>query len=209
MDPARIRLLDVIRRRYANVCYTHKAHEKERERASKRVRLEKWIRIGLTFIAALTISVEAASSQNLGAILAAVVGAISLAYSIYRLATSPESRVHSHTIAAKQLKAERDNFENLIEECMSRDFSTADIRAKRDAIEQRINAMDLPTPYTSNKAYEEANDALSIQGGEVASKSEIDNLLPEGLRLADTEGKSSEKLQDSPETGNSEIIGFA
>lgn len=209
MDPSRRRLLDVIRRRYANAYYTHKGHEKERERAARRVRLEKWIRIGLTFLAALTISVEAMSSQNPGAIISAVFGSLPFLYALYRLTTSSESRVHSHTIAAKQFKAERDSYENLIEECMSGEFSVVEIRAKRDAIEQRINAIDLPTPYASNKAYDEGAEALSKEAGEVATKSEIDNILPEGLRLGRKAESVTDLSDDDDDKDTSRLIDFA
>lgn len=205
MDRTRVRQLDVIRRQYANVYYTHKAHEKERERASRRVRLEKWIRIALTFTAALTISVEAVSSPSIGAIVSAVIGSLPFLFSLYRLSTSPESRVHSHTIAAKQFKAERDNLLNLIEECMSGEFSTEEIRSKFRAIEQRIVAMDLPTVYASNEAYSEGAKALSTTNGEVSSRSQINNILPEHLRLEDsgTGGSDGSNESDLPN-----MIGF-
>lgn len=199
MNDERQRLLDIIRRRYSNVYHSHKAHEKERERASKRANSEKWLRIGLTCFAALTICFEAVSSKTHGAIFAAVIGAISLAYSIYRLSTSPERRAHSHTIAAKQLRAERDNLENLIEECMSTNSSIPDIRAKRDVIVQRINAIDLPTPYASNAAYKEGAKSLSPEGGEVSTRTEIDSLLPESLRLGESGNSNSESADVSGE----------
>ena len=87
MDSSRRRLLAVISNQYVIVCYTHKAHEKERERASRRVRFEKWIRIILACAAASTITVEALSSRNPGAIVSTVFGSLALLYHFidYRL----------------------------------------------------------------------------------------------------------------------------
>ncbi len=213
MDATRRRLLQVIQHRYDSVAHTHKTHEKERELVAKRIACEKRLRLLLTILNAVFIGegvfVAAGVNFNLTTIIAGltmIIAGISALVAIHKLTSTSGSSVHSHKLAAKSLLKERNQLFHLIEECMSSDYENAEIRAKLDAIEQRLNAFDPLLPDTSRKAYELARSALATGGEGVSARCDVDKLLPESMRDGETEDTNTDSSDESDDTDLSRLI---
>lgn len=212
MDPERRRLLDTIRHRYDIVAHSHKAHEKERELIVKRVARQKWFRLVLTILNSTFVGggVLAAVGTNYNpAALPTIAAGITALVAIILLTSTPENIVHTHKTAAKLLLRERNQLLLLIEKSMSRDYSNQVIREHLYSIEQRLDAIEPLLPPTSNKAYKLARAALATGSERASEQSDIDKILPKGLRDGETTSTTNESSDESDDTDFSKLIDYA
>ena len=66
---------------------------------------------------------------------------------------------------------------------MNERYTSQEISEKRDALLNELNAILADSPATDSKAYSEARAALKIDEEMTFTAKEIDNFLPEKLRI--------------------------
>ncbi|WFR72477.1 SLATT domain-containing protein [Prescottella defluvii] len=179
--------LDVIRETFGRVVYTHKTHEKDREIAAQRSVRMKWINIALTALTFGGIVTVAAVDETAFVIASVVLATLTLAFTIFQLSFDPAQDAARHRAAAKSLLSVRDRYVNLIADAMA-GMPAADLRTRRDELQQELDDLYQHAPDTTWRAYDRARTALKDNEEFTFSADEIDLFLPEGLRLNRTRG---------------------
>lgn len=175
-------LIANIRESFGRVVYSHKIHEKERERQSALSALSKWVNItlGAVTLGGLVAALTQAASWALW--LSVGVGTLNVGYMLAQLSFDPLRRAGLHRAAAKQLLGVRNSYQALIAD-LEGGFLTADeAREKRDELEVLADDAYRLAPDTSRWAYRRAKRSLKVEEDMTFSTSEIDAFLPEGLR---------------------------
>jgi len=187
MEAERNRLISTIRQIYGGVVWTHKTHEKDREIYSRNEWIAKWINVVLITSTTVSLVVSIFVEENIAIFLSTLLGAVSTAFAVYRLSFSPEKDAQLHREAAKALLSERDRLVFLIEKVNSSNADLDQIRKELERIRNKVGNIYHIAPDTSSKAYQKATQALNSDEELTFSIKEIDNLLPQELRIDSSE----------------------
>jgi hypothetical protein len=174
--------LTVIRETFGKVIYTHKTYEKA---ADICISNSKWIKRMNVFLLALT------SGSALGSILkghaflisTSILATLSLFFVVYQLSFNFDELGQRYKITAKKLWLIREKYQNLIADLINEKYNSNEVTEKRDLLLSELNEILENAPPTDNKAYSKARKALKIDEEMTFSGKEIDNLLPEELRM--------------------------
>lgn len=175
--------LQIIRESFGRVVYSHKTHEKEAERFSSSAIRTKWINIILTSLTSGTLISTIITSQTLLAYVSAALATITLAFIIFQLSFNPEEKAEKHRQTAKELWLLREKYTNLIADIVSGKIDSEAIILKRDDLLEKLCIVYKFAPNTSPKAYQMARKALKINEELTFSNEEIDQFLPEELKM--------------------------
>lgn len=162
--------------------FTHKTHEKERERLSRFSIIAKWVNI---ILSAFTFGgiITALGTDELGwKIASAILAVLSAGFAIFQLSFDPARSAEAHRTTAKRLLEIRNRYELLIADMMSNDASSQELRQRRDQLSDMANEAYRSAPDTSPSAYERAQDALGTKQEMTFTEGEIDKFLPQALR---------------------------
>lgn len=183
-------LLAQVRESFGRVVYSHKTHEKQADICFTKHRWQQGVLIGLTAVSS-------------GTFLAAVVGLLgdpllaSLATSSIALLVTwaslgaktfrfaEESDVHRSI--ASRLWDVRESYISLIADLMSGTVTDAEVRERRDTLQEAARDAYVDAPRTSLKAFARAQDGLKNNEEMTFTPREIDLFLPKTLRLDDSE----------------------
>lgn len=174
-------LLQVIRESFGRVLYTHKTHEKDRERLTFLGTVSKWANIclsGLTF-GGVTATVGTDEPFWLGASL--VLATLSAAYAVFQLSFDPHKKAENHRAAAKQLLVIRNQYVHLMADILEGILTPDQIRARRDELEKETADAFLVAPDTSDRAYRKAQKALQVDEDMTFGDEELNMFLPTAL----------------------------
>jgi len=174
--------LIVIRETFGNVVYTHKTYEKAADiciSKSKRIKLINVILLALT------------SSSALGSILkgqiflvsTSILATTALFFVVYQLSSNFAGLGQEYKTVAKKLWVIREKYQNLIADVMNEKYASSEIVEKRDSLLFELSQILESALPTDNKAYSKARKALKIDKERTFSNKEIDNFLPEELRI--------------------------
>lgn len=174
--------LQVIREAFGRVVYTHKTHEKEADIQFGQSNWVKWVNIGLIAITTGSLLSTIFTSTNL-VLVSAISSSLNLGFSIFQLSFSPEQKGAKHKQVASSLWLIRERYLCLMTDIISGSLTKSEIISKRDSL---INDLDLiykSAPATSNKAYEQAREALQVKEEFTFSDDELNKFLPTELHF--------------------------
>ena len=175
--------LQIIREAFGKVAYSHKTHEKGAEIADFHSSGVKVINVVLTTATSSTLLVTLITNQTILGYITAIISALTLAFIIFQLSFNPEQKAEKHRQAAKELWRIREKYLNLIADIMSENISNETITHRRDQLMEELKMVYQFSPATSSKAYKKAQDTLKLNEELTFSTEEIDQLLPENLRI--------------------------
>jgi hypothetical protein len=176
--------LAVIREVYGRLVYSHKTHEKERERLATFGTASKWINIALSAFTFGGVAAALGTDVFFWKMASAVLAVASAGFAVFQLSFDPARSAEAQRTSAKRLLEVRNRFELLIADVLSGELSPADIRQRRDNLTEMANDAYRSAPDTSAAAYKRAQKALGIDDEMSFEQGEIDRFLPEALRLA-------------------------
>ena len=175
--------LQVIRESFGRVVYTHKTHEKDVEGLALWVTIIKVSNV-LSIIAtliALVISVAIDWDPSVFVSIGTVT--LTLILTLIQFSFSFEDRIERHRQAAKELLYLRDKYQYLIADITRGVTDDKEATVLRDKLLREANIVYRFAPTTSSKAYKKACQALKINEELTFSNSEIDQFLPDELKL--------------------------
>lgn len=176
--------LQVIRESFGRVLYTHKTHEKDRERLTFLGTASKWTNIflsGLTFGGVIA-TVGTKDPFWLGASL--VLSTLSAGYAVFQLSFDPNKKAGGHRAAAKQFLVIRNQYVHLMADIVEGIMTPDEIRTRRDELEKETADAFAVAPDTSNKAYRMAQKALKVDEDMTFGDEELNMFLPAALAYA-------------------------
>jgi hypothetical protein len=176
-------LRDHVRELFGRVVYSHKTHEKDRERFTFFATVSKGVNVALS---ALTFGGVAAAlqTQTHEALLIGVAFAtVNAAFALVQLSFDPNRQAGLHREAAKQLLVVRDDYLTLLADIASGAASAAEVRLRRDALQAEAQEVFASAPDTTSAGFRRARKALKAQEEMTFSSAEIDAFLPVALRL--------------------------
>ncbi|MFE9941639.1 SLATT domain-containing protein [Streptomyces hirsutus] len=178
-----VRAADVqaIRESFGRVVYSHKTHEKAREIEARTADRVKWVNIVLITLTSGTLLSSVVSDQKILLYVSAAVSAAAFAFTVFQLSFNPEKSAEQHRATAKELWYIRERYINLLADITSGNIT--DIQARRDQLIEELRFIYRFAPDTSSSAYIAAQKALQINEEMTFSTEEIDQFLPEALRL--------------------------
>lgn len=134
----------------------------------------------------IALEINSNSMLSILAILSLLVTGCGLVYTMISSKLSIKE-MYNHKFHAEKYKSLRDDFLCLIEEVMSNESMTDDLRLKRDDLMKRYSSIGEAAPSTDNTDYKNTQNSLGLLGkGEVFTwnNDEIDKFLPNHLRLS-------------------------
>jgi hypothetical protein len=183
-------LLAQVRESFGRVAYTHKTHEKQADICFAKHRWQQGVLIALTAISSGTFLVAVMSqfasttvTSSVTSTVAVLVTWVTLGAKTFRF----HEEAKAHRDSASRLWDVRECYISLIADLMSGEISDADARARRDELQEAARQIYSGAPRTSSKAYDRAQDKLKNHEELTFSSRELDLLLPEALRLNESE----------------------
>jgi len=178
--------LDILRESYGRVSYTQTTHEYEIQSCSRRTAGIKWLNVILTAVTFGGVIGIIVFDEQVFKIVSAILSTISLGVATYQLSFNPEEDKVNHKIATKELWYIREKYKNLIADVMKGILTEEQIRKQRDALLEELKLVYKFAPNTSNTAYQKAQKALQEEEEQTFTQEELDNLLPESLRMTNS-----------------------
>lgn len=174
--------LSVIREVFGRIVYTHKTYEKAADLCFKRGNTIKLINVIL-----LTLTSGSAIGSLIRGdyfiIATSILSTLSLFYLVYQLSFDPIHYGEEYKECAKKLWYIREKYQNLIADIMNERYQSQEIAEKRDGLLTELNTILDHSPTTDGRAYSTARSALRIDEEMTFTIEEINNFLPEKLRI--------------------------
>ncbi|MCE5198210.1 MAG: SLATT domain-containing protein [Armatimonadota bacterium] len=189
----RVKILSVARELFARVAWTHKTHEKERERWSRKVRCERWLNVLLVGLTTALAVIGAIVASKTMFVVTSIVGAASTAFVIYQVSFDACGIESQHRIAAKKLVALRDRYLLFILKASTASTPVIELQRGLEALQTETSLIYESAPDTSPEAYAMTSVGLKDNEELTFSDKEIDIMLPNNLRLGDDLGS---QIQD-------------
>jgi SMODS and SLOG-associating 2TM effector domain family 4 len=174
--------VQAIRESFGRVVYSHKTHEKAREIESSKVTIVKWVNIVLTTLTSTTLVTSIFTNQRALLLIGSILSTLTLAFVIFQLSFDPAKESERHRAAAKELWYVREQYINLLADIKS-DPNSVNISQRRDELIDELKRIYAVAPDTSSAAYRRAQTALKISEEMTFSNEEIDQFLPDSLRV--------------------------
>lgn len=175
--------LQIIRESFGRVAYTHKTHEKSAEIEENKNKKVKWLNIGLTALTSGSLISTIITNQTVLLYISAFLSAITFGFTIFQLSFNPAKKAEKHRYIAKELWYIRDKYINLMADLINERLSNETIVSKRDQLIEELKLIYKFAPQTDSKSYEIARKALKINEELTFSDEEIDQFLPDELKL--------------------------
>lgn len=181
MDISRIQ---VIRESFGRVVYSHKTHEKQAEIWDFRETCTKWANIMLTTLTSTALVGTIITNERTLVYVSALLSALTLLFIISQLSFNPGENGERHRQVAKELWYIREKYVNLMADIINDRLTDDYIAKRRDDLTEELRLVYKFAPATSNKAYGKAQTALQIKEELTFSDDEIDQFLPNALKLS-------------------------
>lgn len=174
--------LQVIQESFGRVLYTHKTHEKDRERLATLGTISKWINIGLSGVTFGGIVATVGTKDTVWLVVSLILSTLSAGFAIFQMSFDPFKKAAGHRAAAKQLLEIRNKYLYLMADIVDGSLAVGEIRDRRDQLEKEAVDAYAVAPDTSPKAYKKAQTALQVQEDMTFSDDELNRFLPASLR---------------------------
>lgn len=175
--------LQVIRESFGRVVYSHKTYEKAAEIEENKNKKVKWLNIALTTLTSSSLIGTIITNQTVLLYLSAVLSAVTLGFIIFQLSFSPAEKAEKHRYIAKELWYVREKYINLMTDIINEQLSEQSIITRRDQLIEELRLIYKFAPQTDSKSYELARKALKINEELTFSDEEIDDFLPDELKM--------------------------
>lgn len=176
-------LEDQIRECFGRSVYTHKTHEKMADRATSKLSCFKTIEIGLAAITASgVIGMILQAEEQWIKWTTAVVSLLSVFFASYLKDFDLGATAQKHRDAASKIWPIRESYLSLLTDIRMGGLSDAEVRIRRDELQEQLAKIYSASPQTDGSAYKDAQDALKSKEDYTFSKDEINKFLPESLR---------------------------
>jgi len=175
--------LQVIRESFGRVVYSHKTHEKAAEIEAGKGGAVKWFNVILVALTSGTLLTTIIVDKTVLIYTGAVFSAVTLGFIIFQLSFNPEEMAEKHRQVAKELWYVREKYVNLIADITNERISDESIAVRRDELIDKLNLIYKFAPIKSSKSYKKAREALKINEEMTFNDEEIDQFLPEELKL--------------------------
>ena len=183
-------LLAQVREAFGRVVYGHKTHEKQADICFKRHRLQQAALVGLTAISSGTFLAAVVGALGNPVITSLVTSFIALLVTAASLGTKSfkfDEEAAAHRDVASRLWDVRESYVSLIADLMSGATPVANARDRRNELQEAARMAYAAAPRTSTKAYGKAQDGLKNNEELTFTSHEIDLLLPQALRMTESE----------------------
>jgi hypothetical protein len=171
-----------LRECYGRACYSHKVHEKCADIYFGRLRRLKLWQIGLSAVSTGGLIVTLFGDTPISTLIAAIASTILLAVNTYTKEHDLGELAQKHTNAAGELWGIRESYLSLLTDLATGVLALEDARARRDQLQEALQAVYQAAPRTMPEAYSAAQAALKVKEELTFSDAEIDALLPAKLR---------------------------
>lgn len=187
--------LQVIRESFGRVLYTHKTHEKDRERLATLGTISKWTNIGLSGVTFGGIVATVGTKDPFWLVVSLILSTLSAGFAIFQMSFDPLKKAAGHRAAAKQLLVIRNQYLHLMADVVDGSLGAGEIRERRDQLEKEAVDAYAVAPDTSPRAYKKAQTALQVQEDMTFSDDELNRFLPVSLRyeIPETTPASADK----------------
>ncbi len=175
-------LVQVIRESFGKVVYSHKAHEKAREIASRKAARVKWFNIVLTSLTSGSFLSNVIVDKTWLTVVSSALGALTVAYMVYQINFNPERDAERHRQTANELWYIRERYIALLAD-LRNGMTVSAATARRDALAEDLKLIYKFAPDTDSKAYRQAQTALKVNEESTFSNDEINHFLPESLHI--------------------------
>lgn len=175
--------LQVVRESFGRVAYSHKTHEKAAEIEESKNKKVKWTNIVLTTLTSGTLISTIITNQTVLLYVTTVLSALLLGFTIFQLSFNPAEKAEKHRYIAKELWYIREKYVNLMADIINRQLSNDFIISRRNQLIEELKLVYKFAPQTDSKSYEEARKALKLKEELTFSVGEIDQFLPNELRM--------------------------
>jgi hypothetical protein len=175
--------LQIIRESFGRVAYSHKTHEKTAEIEDRNSKIVKWANIVLTALTSGTLISTIVTNQNTFLYVSAILSSLMLGFMLFQLNFNPAARAEKHRYVAKELWYIREKYVNFMADIINKKLNDELIISKRDQLIEELRLIYRFAPQTDSKAYKKARKALRINEELTFSDEEIDQFLPNELKL--------------------------
>lgn len=176
-----------LREMYGRVAYTHKTHMKMADALIDRYQFVKKVEIWLSAITSSALVLAVFGDSRCGTIVGAILSTILLAVVLYVKEENMGAEAQRHTETASKLWGLREGLLSLLTDLRGGGDET-EIRARRDEVNEQLEAIYKAAPCTDGKAYAAAQNALKNAEELYFSDDELDHLLPPALRVGTGKG---------------------
>ncbi|MDE2239878.1 MAG: SLATT domain-containing protein [Rhodospirillales bacterium] len=173
-----------LRECFGRVIYTHKTHSKMADRCAATLTRVKITQIVLSALTASgTVGLVFTNAFTLK-IATALISLLTVAISSYMKGFDPGATAQKHRDAAADMWPIRESYLSLLSDLAAGDTDLAQVRERRDDLQEKLAAIYRGAPHTTGAAYVEAQEALQKNEEYTFSDEEIDKFLPADLRRA-------------------------
>lgn len=179
-EGVRQKLRQQIVEQYAKLVYSFTTDEKEITRILRWAKIRQVISI---ILSAITVSPAFSSlfgDNLLWKFFSAIAGIVLLSLSTYNLKTDNDGKISALRKSAEALWEVREKYISLLVDFD--DFTTEQIRNRRDELIQETANVYKNRPKTSLPAYRQAQKALQVEEEQTFNEGEAEQLLPRSLR---------------------------
>lgn len=183
-------LLAQVRESFGRVAYSHKTHEKQADICFVRHRWQQGVLITLTAASSTTFLVTVVGLFGNSVVTSLATSSIALAVTWITLGAKTfkfADEADDHRRVASELWDVRESYISLIADLMSGTVSHTEARKRRTELQGKARTAYSDAPRTTSKAYTRAQDALKNKEELTFTSREIDCLLPEALRLNESQ----------------------
>lgn len=175
----------VVKEAYGKLAYSHKTQEKAKDINCCFACLVKWLNVilvGATTVSATYTFLVSPARAN---VVTAGLATFSLMFVIAQLSFDPEAKARAHKSCADKLWLLRENYLNLISDMAVGTITSQTAIEKRDRLTEELFKVYEDAPVAGGFAYFLARKALKVKKELTFSSKELDQLLPEALRVKD------------------------
>lgn len=172
-----------IRELYGRVVWTHKTQEKCADILLKRHTILKVVQISLSALTTTGILIAVFGENKVVGIISAILSAILFGLNAYTKDYDLGEISQKHSNSASDLWNIRESYLSLLTDIRTERLTIEQIVTKRDELQIELSNTYKGAPRTINAAYKEATKGLKENEELTFSKEEINNLLPEELRV--------------------------
>lgn len=183
-------LLAQVRESFGRVAYSQKTHEKQADICFARHRWQQGTLIALTAVSSGTFLATVVGLMGNPIVASLVTSSIALTVTWLSLGAKTfkfADEADAHRSIASELWDVRESYISLIADLMSGTVSPAEARERRAELQEKTREAYSGAPRTSSKAYTRAQDGLKNKEELTFTSREIDHLLPEALRLNESQ----------------------
>lgn len=183
LDGTKSVLIFQIRELYGRVTYTHKVHEKCADIYHERLHGMKIMQIVLSALTTGSLLLAILGDGKVGTIIGAVLSTVLFGLNLYLKDYELGELSQKHIGVAARIWNIRESYLSLLTDLTTGKIDYLDAVKLRDSFQEQLSAIYQNAPRTLDEAYKIAQKSLKVDEEMTFSREEINNLLPEALRI--------------------------